>query len=243
MDLTLSSLSFSPARFLSPKYPTLLGGYGSDVGVPVPGASNETKREAEKGLAAGSDPARRVCREQLSLALTSQRWVPGKCCSPLYLAFCKPAGPSFLGPALSLWVLPAERGTKGGIQPRSPINASVCPLVEQSSSQQRREKLPVRLSARPGQEGGRGGLPRLSIPQRVGTREVATLTIPSVPQNKCQPWPPACVMPLGCQMPLHFQVAKSPALCTNAVCFSRAVPAWPRFRCIVDVPLTSIARI
>lgn len=190
MDLTLSSLSFSPARFLSPKYPTLLGGYGSDVGVPVPGASNETKREAEKGLAAGSDPARRVCREQLTLALTSQRWVPGKCCSPLYLAFCKPAGPSFLG-----------------------------------------------------QEGGRGGLPRLSIPQRVGTREVATLTIPSVPQNKCQPWPPACVMPLGCQMPLHFQVAKSPALCTNAVCFSRAVPAWPRFRCIVDVPLTSIARI
>lgn len=141
MDLTLSSLSFSPARFLSPKYPTLLGGYGSDVGVPVPGASNETKREAEKGLAAGSDPARRVCREQLTLALTSQRWVPGKCCSPLYLAFCKPAGPSFLGPALSLWVLPAERGTKGGIQPRSPINASVCPLVEQQ--QQPAEKREV----------------------------------------------------------------------------------------------------
>lgn len=117
------------------------------------------------------------------------------------------------------------------------------PWWSSSSSQQRREKLPVRLPARPGQEGGRGGLPRLSIPQRVGTREVATLTIPSVPQNKCQPWPPACVMPLGCQMPLHFQVAKSPALCTNAVCFSRAVPAWPRFRCIVDVPLTSIARI
>lgn len=142
-------------------------------------------KQRKAGPAARCDPVGRVSRKQPTSTLTSPKRSP-----TLYLR-APLSLPSLAPPE---WDPPAEERTKGGVQPRSPVSASVTPLAEQQWPAEKREEAAFGLPPRPGQEGGVGP-PELSIPQRVGTKEAAPLTVPPAPQNKCRPWPPACVLP------------------------------------------------
>ena len=141
---------------------------------------------------------------------TSQRQVPGQCSSSLHPAFCNPAGPSLSGPSL-----PAEGGTKGGVQPRSLVSALGLPQGRAAAAGRGVEKL---LSG-PGliKKGRRASQSSLSC-RGWGARE-AGWRLPSCPfcplKQMLAVTPSLCAapvlgVPLGHPTPLPSKVAEAP---------------------------------